>query len=830
MTQYVCKNPLRRALVLENGTLNGIDFLEVLDDEAIPLGSPRQQTLLVHFLQAGPALTVANFRIEGGVRVTPVSCVWAFPAPSVTVPPANAAEQAFFAGLPGANKIIVIRTEAAGDFSTYTLRVINSIDNLQPPPGFDPRLSSVDFSFKVECPSDFDCEAPTPCPPDKLPAPLIDYLAKDYSSFRRLMLDRLAVIMPSWTERNAADLGIALVEVLAYAADHLSYFQDAVATEAYLGTARKRVSMRRHARLLDYEMHDGSNARAWVFFEAAPLVTGQLLRGPSAGEPGVVLLTQTSFPPGAITSTQQAEALRAQALAFETMHDVVLRAAHNEIEFYTWSDDQCCLPKGATTATLSDPGSQLRLTAGDALLFEEKLSPLTGIAADADPNHRCVVRLISVTPGTDPLDSSPILEIAWADADALAFPLCLSTIVEEPGGPTPIVNLSVARGNLVLADQSLTISAEALNPPVVPLGKPYRTQLQNTGITFRVPYRDADARQQPASDAATQDPRAAVPAIVLHDGGNVWEPRRDLLESDRFAREFVVETEDDGTAALRFGDGQLGALPVSGLAATYRIGNGAVGNVGAGVIVNAVTSIPGIVSLRNPLPAVGGIDPETLTQVRSYAPEAFRTQERAVTEADYGVVARRYPGVQRAVATLRWTGSWYTQFVTADREGGRAVDAPFRTGFRGFLESFRLAGYDLEIEPPAFVPLDIAFTVCVSPGYFRSNVRQALLDIFSNRDLPDGRRGFFHPDNFTFGQPVYLSRIIAAAMQVPGVHWIDTDDRPPKPNRFKRWGQASAAETAAGEIDFGRLEIPRLDNDRNAPENGRIDFFMEGGL
>ena len=70
--------------------------------------------------------------------------------------------------------------------------------------------------------------------------------------------------MPEWRERNAADLGIALVEVLAYVGDRLCYAQDAVATEAYLGTARRRASVRRHARLVDYAMHDGANARVWV--------------------------------------------------------------------------------------------------------------------------------------------------------------------------------------------------------------------------------------------------------------------------------------------------------------------------------------------------------------------------------------------------------------------------------------------------------------------------------------------------------------------------------------------------------------------------------------
>ena len=68
------------------------------------------------------------------------------------------------------------------------------------------------------------------------------------------------------------DLGITLVEVLAYVGDYLSYYQDAVATEAYLDTARQRISVRRHARLVDYLMHEGCNARAWVCVQVAETV------------------------------------------------------------------------------------------------------------------------------------------------------------------------------------------------------------------------------------------------------------------------------------------------------------------------------------------------------------------------------------------------------------------------------------------------------------------------------------------------------------------------------------------------------------------------------
>ncbi len=95
-------------------------------------------------------------------------------------------------------------------------------------------------------------------------------------------------------------------------------------------------------------------------------------------------------------------------------------------------------------------------------------------------------------------------------------------------------------------------------------------------------------------------------------------------------------------------------------------------------------------------------------------------------------------------------------------------------------------------------------------------------------ELPNGKLGFFHPDNFTFGEPVYLSKIVSTAMQVPGVLRVDMDDT--KRNRFQRWGQPSHGELKECRINMGRLEIARLDNDLNRPENGRIEFYMEGGL
>lgn len=809
-TQFFCKNELRRAVVRDardsggNPFRNGIDYLEV--------ASTDQRTLVVHFIHplpgqpngfpASPALTRHNLVIEGGVRVTNIA----------VVDPLTANDRE-----------LTLYVDQAGDYSTYRLRLVASPHSENPPAGFDPQLSEVDFTFKIDCPSDFDCQPEENCPPEASPEPPLDYLAKDYASFRRLMLDRLAVVMPDWQERNAADVGIAIVETLAYAADQLSYYQDAVATEAYLDTARKRVSVHRHARLLDYPMHDGVNARVWVQL----LVNEDDVEVP-AGAPLITRLPGLEIRLQPDSAVYQ-QALRQKPEVFETLHTARLFTAHNDIQFYTWGDADCCLPRGATRASLL--GNLTNLAAGDVLIFEEVRGPQSGLEADADPNHRQAVRLTRVTFTQDPLggqflepptgDALDVTEVEWRVEDALAFPLCLSA----RSGTQYFADISRARGNILLADHGQTYQNRPLNPDTVPLQGRYRPLVERPNITQCEPYDPRQSVQRPAVNILQQDPRQALPAIKLASGPETWLPQRDLLDSDRFAPEFVAEVETDGSVTLRFGDNLNGRKPAGGsqLKSTYRVGNGTQGNIGADALAHIVTADTRITGVRNPLPAQGGMNPEPAEEVRLYAPQAFRIQERAVTAEDYAAMAQRHPDVQKAVATLRWTGSWQTVFITVDRQGGRPMDAAFEADLRLFLEKYRMAGQDLEINAPHYIPLDIAMLVCLKPGYTKSAVKQALLEAFGSAELPDGRRGFFHPDNLTFGQTIYLSQLIAEAMKVPGVDWVEM-------LRFQRWGQSPHGELADGRITFGRLEIPQLDNDPNAPENGKMELTMEGGL
>ncbi len=460
MIYFCCDQRRRKELQAHNRLpapsqpLNGIDCLEVLDHEA-PTVIRRQQTLLVRLFEPVPVFTEENVLLVGGERITPVRVEWAYPALSVPAAVApTTTERNYYKNLPEADHVLVVRTDSSGDFSTYRLTLVDTQGNGAPPAYFDPLFIAVDFSFKVECPTDFDCAPQHLCLPEKAPEPQIDYLAKDYASFRRLIVDRMALLMPDWRERNPADLGIALVELLAYVGDHLSYRQDAVTTEAYLGTARRRISVRRHARLVDYVMHDGCNARTWVQVQCTAGTTGFWL--PEA----TTLLTKvpTEATTLAAGSRELAEALLHQPVVYQTMHDLMLETAHNELHFHTWGDGDCCLPRGATRATLQ--GHYPKLRAGDVLVLEEVLGPQTGAPEDADSTRRQAVRLVSVdcwakagvTPLQDPLYAQEITEIVWSSEDALRFAFSVSSVTDRDHGSVAIRDVSVAMGNIVAAD------------------------------------------------------------------------------------------------------------------------------------------------------------------------------------------------------------------------------------------------------------------------------------------------------------------------------------------------------------------------------------------
>jgi hypothetical protein len=947
-TATICLDDARREAVRARPELNGLDYVEVGDD---------QLSLTAYFLGKAPEQLASGrtqyFRVEGGQRIR-----------NIKVLDVDVVRQRD----PDLDDFVLVRLDKAGDFSTYTLRLIG-LENI------DPFYDHVEFSFKVDCPSDLDCAEAEECPPDQLPEPEINYLAKDYASFRQSILDRLALIMPDWTERHVPDLGITLVELLAYVGDHLSYYQDAVATEAYLDTARQRISVRRHARLVDYVLHEGCNARAWLCF-----TTNTDLIGGNALKPrDVYFITSIRDVADLDRVLLSADELRPVPPhlyeVYEAVHGdpIELYKDHGEIEFYTWGERECCLPRGSTSATLLDaidtppierrqdqkaqyqaqtnePQRRLHLKVGDVLIFEEVLDPQTGEAADADPSHRHAVRLTQVTPGVDLLNGQPIVDIEWGEEDALPFALCISSTTDAEHGCRYVAPVSVARGNVILVDHGLTIEpCEALGSvPVAATemecyceGHPsdvqliagrFRPRLKERPLTYRqalppddpsadyiasaaswlwqdvrralphayltsvLPLPDDDYAPIPWAALADQDalldalyaagftPRCYADGVPLsprlydeykeaeaakaelakaleNDPDNqklkdeyqkaadhcdevrrtlindlmsrlaCWIPQIDLLDSGADDRHFVVEIDNEGVAWLRFGDDTCGQQPeaASAFYASYRVGNGSIGNVGAESITQIVfrrDRLSGVtLTVRNPLPARGGVNPEPMAEAKLFAPSAFRSVlMRAITADDYAAIAQREfaTKVQRAAAVLAWTGSWYEADVAVDPIGSDAAPPELLARVDGTLQRYRRIGHDLEVEPARYVPIELELTVCVLPHFLRGHVKAALLAAFSNRVLADGRRGFFHADNLSFGEGVYLSQIVAAAQAVPGVESV-------RVTKLNRLYEPPNRELENGVLPLGPLEVAQLDNDPSFPERGKLTLVMLGG-
>jgi hypothetical protein len=860
-----CRDDTRRAAV-RAAPLNGIDYVEVSED---------QLTLTVYFLGKAPSeIGVKNVRVDGGTRVRDIQ------VREVRV---------YRETRRGRDDRMEVVVDRPGDFTTYTLRLVTSEHEDRPMEGFDVRYATLDFSFKAGCASELDCADKRPCAPAIAPPPDINYLARDYTGFRQLLLDRLAVILPEWRERHAPDIGVALVELLAYTGDYLSQYQDAVATEAYLDTARLRISVRRHARLVDYQLFEGRNARAWLTIDTRADLTLDLDK--------VSFVTRYVGAPEDrtwLTWVDLARVPDAAYVVFEPLwparpNVVKVRAAHSRIDFYTWGECECCLPSGATEATLvdawlpasppppspdderpvarearlaHDPVRGRRLDAlavGDVLILEEVIGPRTGNPADADPAHRHAVRLTEVRRDVDPLypvretepRGTPIVHVRWCRDDALPFCLCVCTHRPAPDCGS-LAGVSVARGNVLLVDHGRSWTEPLPQVPgaepvpicdpcdeVGPLPAPPRFEpvLEEAPLTFAAPL-DTSACAlglgMPPTRASL--PQASLIEVVEASDGTVepapgarWTARADLLDVVPTDRSFVAEVDDDGYAHLRFAaDPAARPAPGTRLEAHYRVGVGPEGNVGPEAIAFAVSDVfTGGESfvVRNPLPAAGGMAPETLSEARMLAPDAFRLErERAVIADDYAELLARElrADVQGAAATLRWTGSWYEAQVGVDVRGAAAATGAVLRHARAALHRYRRIGHDLRVASARLVPLAVALDVCVAPHEARAGVRAELLGRLGGGRMRDGRLGLFHPDNLRYGEGVTVSELVAAAAQLRGVASVAV-------TRLERLGEGPNGELEAGILPIGAMEIAQLDNDPSFPERGTLTITMQGG-
>jgi hypothetical protein len=722
------------------------------------------------------------------------------------------------AGIEGGVQILVLTTATPGDFSRYRL----TIDD----PRIDLFFRSVTFSFKAGCEDkNLDCKLPEePCAPEDSVDYPVDYMARDFLSLRAELLAFAAQRYPQWRETVEADQGVMLLELLAALGDELGYTQDRIAREAYLATATQRRSVRRHGHLVDYNLHDGRSGGTWLDFT----VGGDIVDTFDLPTPTRVW----------------AVADDGESVGFETgagLADTSIQTLHkkwNSLPAYAFDPEQTLSP-GTTELWLDNT---IGVVPAD---WKNKWVLLHSEPADVTkPRRRHLVYILDAVADSDPLADPDVtlLHITWDPAQAL--PWCLD-----------FDGLTV-HGNLVRATagerRTALFQIHGNDPAAIQAVEREGPQDSTTGersVTFLCSLPDAEAA---GLGWLGDDLRNTRPEVTL-DHDYLW--RRTLLDSTDLDPHYTLE---DGTwrrvigfqrptieqdfvhfdyasgagYTIRFGADGFGISPADGtlFACTYRTGPGVQSNVGAGTIVHLQHPITGDsdlspanvakLAVTNPLAVTDGVDPERLDEARQIAPEEFRAvTHRAVAPVDYCTIAGRLDWVQRAGARFRWTGSWQTGFITPDPVGAYSITNEQRVELTDLMNCVRQAGREVHVLDPRFRAIDLEVTVCVKPGHLPSEVRDRVLLRLRGDGVDEG---YFSPDRFTFGVPLYRLTLEGIIGAVPGV-----------------LGVRSIMIAARGIHVSRKLELRyvvpdnqviRLANDPRTPERGSVKVYTEGGV
>src|SRR5262245_34470186 len=103
----------------------------------------------------------------------------------------------------------------------------------------------------------------------------IDYMARDYDSILQAMRTQIPEKLPEWTDfQSPADFGNVLLQLFAHMGDILSYYQDRVANESFLGTAQQRSSVIQHLRLIGYSLSTAAPASVSLTLSVPAASTG----------------------------------------------------------------------------------------------------------------------------------------------------------------------------------------------------------------------------------------------------------------------------------------------------------------------------------------------------------------------------------------------------------------------------------------------------------------------------------------------------------------------------------------------------------------------------
>ena len=801
--------------------VTGINYVNVYED---------QKTLDVHFFNPQPI----DLDGSGGgspainsddITITSI----AGNAPSLPI-----AQLSWLA--PG--NILQIKTSIPGSFVLYKLIIDTA--------WIDIYYNSVTVDFKVHCKKEIDCSpGEVDCPPDESIDFPVDYLARDFNSFRRALLEFAAQKYPEWSDRLIPDEGIMLLEIMSSLGDEMAYYQDRIAHEAYLESATQLRSLKHHLKLIDYTMHEGLAAHTWVtiFVDSgeASLPSGTAIHG--KGDGGLTIVYEVG---------------KALQEVFDG-HNYLVKSQLNTLYPHIWDEDDNCLAIGSTHLYLqTDLTTDLILddftnpdVPGKWLIF--KTNPSDPI----QPIRIHLVRITKVEKFTDEILNKEITKITWEEEHAMPFQMDLladfkvfGNIVPARAGRT--VNEFFQTGEDALEwDELKKTGIRNLNNGNLPLKSIERQGHDRTLVyLFTLPGSDQQFLSFAGKEINTTDPELILQEFIylndnwvpddrwkftgsfLGETSSLPEDQHFTLEDGNWKRiigfqngpiEFVFnDYAGEQGKTIRFGDGEFGKTPSIGnvFKVTYRLSNGKYDNVAEGVL--NIIDFQGL-SVINMFEVTNGESPQTKDEARQLAPEEFKAiTYRAVNEEDYVEVTERLSWVQNAGASFRWTGSWLSAFATPDPRNSFLLQNERKFELINYLDRFRQTGREVNVTEPEYANIDMEINVCIESFAFKDEMHDQIWKklIFNNsgrEEIP-----FFSPENFTFGTALDRTALEACIQSLEGVKAVEEI-------RFRRRGWFQWRAFSDYSYHPGERSIIRLANDSLFPEKGSLKLFLKGG-
>ena len=278
--------------------------------------------------------------------------------------------------------------------------------------------------------------------------------------------------------------------------------------------------------------------------------------------------------------------------------------------------------------------------------------------------------------------------------------------------------------------------------------------------------------------------------VSTASGWSVWTRVDSFAQSEESDLHFMI---DDTNGGLIFGpmirqqDGSVryyGHTPDSGSTVRvprYQVGGGREGNVDAGAISVLRSSIPFVSKVENVQPAVGGVDAESIDDVKARAALTVRTRNRAVTARDYeqliAVAAPSLTRIRCIDATDLGKAGLILVLVIPEVPAGRfgfellEPRQEVLDDVHQYLDERRPLGISVRIEPPRYLGVSVMVRIAVLQGFSKDKVTV---------DADLAIAGFLHPntggydgEGWPFGRQLVLGDIHGVLQHVPGIAYVD---------------------------------------------------------